>query len=121
MWGKGVDSQELDDMLEAGRYQVVGRHRPVDRAAGLELSSETAVMAIGGFSGTDPAPTLAQFQDDVAKHRGRVLRQHHIGRPTGQGGTHTRTPTSPDGSPTNFRAIKVGKATVYDLARRSDR
>ena len=26
-------------------------------------------MAIGGFSGSDPAPTLSQFQDDVAQHK----------------------------------------------------
>jgi hypothetical protein len=38
-------------------------------AANLELSTGTAVMAIGGFSGTDPAPTLQQFEDDVAHHR----------------------------------------------------
>lgn len=26
-------------------------------------------MAVGGFNGTDPSPTLAQFQADVAQHR----------------------------------------------------
>ncbi len=35
-------------------------------AAGLELASGTAVMAIGGWSGSDPAPTLTQFQEYVA-------------------------------------------------------
>ncbi|MBO0852726.1 MAG: mannosyltransferase, partial [Nocardia sp.] len=34
-------------------------------AAALELQSDKAVMAIGGFGGSDPAPTLAQFQADV--------------------------------------------------------
>jgi 4-amino-4-deoxy-L-arabinose transferase-like glycosyltransferase len=34
-------------------------------AASLELQSDKAIMAIGGFSGSDPAPTLAQFQADV--------------------------------------------------------
>jgi hypothetical protein len=38
-------------------------------AAGLELASGTAVLAIGEFTGTDPTPTLAQFQDDVAQHK----------------------------------------------------
>ena len=35
-------------------------------AAPLELQSGTAVMAIGGFSGSDAAPTLAQFKALVA-------------------------------------------------------
>jgi hypothetical protein len=30
-------------------------------AAGYELATGDPVMAIGGFNGTDPAPTLAQF------------------------------------------------------------
>ena len=34
-------------------------------AAGLQLATELPVMAIGGFNGSDPSPTLAQFQDYV--------------------------------------------------------
>ncbi len=34
--------------------------------AGLQLASGVPVMPIGGFMGSDPAPTLAQFQQDVA-------------------------------------------------------
>lgn len=33
-----------------------------NNAAGLQLGSGAAVMALGGFNGTDPSPTLAQFQ-----------------------------------------------------------
>ena len=35
-------------------------------AAGYELATREAVMAIGGFNGSDPAPSLAQFQAYVA-------------------------------------------------------
>ena len=35
-------------------------------AAGYQLATGDAVMAIGGFNGSDPAPTLAQFQQLVA-------------------------------------------------------
>ena len=35
-------------------------------AASMMLSTGTAVMAIGGFAGGDPYPTLAQFQEYVA-------------------------------------------------------
>jgi hypothetical protein len=34
-------------------------------AAGYILSTHTAVLAIGGWSGSDNAPTLAQFQEWV--------------------------------------------------------
>ena len=35
-------------------------------AAGVQLATGRPVMAIGGFNGSDPSPTLAQFQADVA-------------------------------------------------------
>ena len=34
-------------------------------AAGIQLATGKPIMAIGGFNGTDPAPTLAQFQQYV--------------------------------------------------------
>ena len=37
-----------------------------NNAAGYQLASGEPVMAIGGFNGTDPAPTLAQFEQYVA-------------------------------------------------------
>ena len=33
------------------------------------ISTDTAVMAIGGWSGTDASPTLAEFQQYVADGR----------------------------------------------------
>ena len=38
-----------------------------NKAAGYQLASGEPVMAIGGFNGTDPAPTLAQFETYVAE------------------------------------------------------
>ncbi len=35
-------------------------------ASGYQLASGDPVMAIGGFNGSDPSPTLAQFQQYVA-------------------------------------------------------
>jgi 4-amino-4-deoxy-L-arabinose transferase-like glycosyltransferase len=37
-----------------------------NNAAGYQLASGAPVMAIGGFNGTDPSPTLSQFQSYVA-------------------------------------------------------
>ena len=36
-------------------------------AAGYQLATGEPVMAIGGFNGTDPAPTLAQFEQYVSE------------------------------------------------------
>ncbi|MGY1839012.1 MULTISPECIES: glycosyltransferase family 39 protein [unclassified Modestobacter] len=37
-----------------------------NNAAGYQLATEEPVMAIGGFNGSDPSPTLAEFQQYVA-------------------------------------------------------
>ena len=53
-----------------------------NNAAGYQLASGAPVMAIGGFNGTDPAPTLAEFQQYVADRqihyfiRGRMMIGH---------------------------------------------
>ncbi len=39
------------------------------QAAGYQLASRAPVLAVGGFNGTDPYPTLAQFRQMVAQHR----------------------------------------------------
>ncbi|MCS0639490.1 glycosyltransferase family 39 protein [Streptomyces sp. LP05-1] len=55
-------------------------------AASYQLATEKPVMAIGGFNGSDPSPTLAQFKAYVAA--GRI---HYFiasgGREGGRGGT----------------------------------
>ena len=40
-----------------------------NNAAGYQLASGVPVLAVGGFNGTDPYPTLAQFQAYVAQGR----------------------------------------------------
>jgi hypothetical protein len=84
-------------------------------AAPLALDSATDVMAIGGFSGSDPAPTLAQFQGYVAA--GQV---HYFIAEGGAGGG----PGGGRGGSTisswvqeHFTATTVGGRTVYDLTK----
>ncbi|MFC7752165.1 mannosyltransferase YkcB-related protein [Tsukamurella soli] len=38
------------------------------QAASLELSTGKSVIAVGGFTGQDPSPSLAQFQSYVRNH-----------------------------------------------------
>ena len=37
-----------------------------NRAAGYQLAADEPVMPVGGFNGSDPSPTLAEFQAFVA-------------------------------------------------------
>ena len=52
-----------------------------NNAAGYQLATELPVMAVGGFNGTDPAPTLEQFQQYVAD--GKI--HYFIGGPNNAG------------------------------------
>jgi hypothetical protein len=85
-------------------------------AAPLELQSGTAVLAIGGFSGSDAAPTLAQFKALVAA--GKI---HYFigggqgGGPGGGGGSSSIT----SWVQSNFSSSTVGSTTVYDLTKAS--
>ena len=72
---------------EAGHYTWVAATVNSNSAAGYQLATDDPVMAIGGFNGTDPAPTLAQFERDVA-----AKKVHYFisgGGGPGTGGTGT--------------------------------
>lgn len=72
-------------------------------------------MAIGGFSGSDPAPTLAQFEKLVSS--GEI----HYFVASGTGGSGRPGGGSGSGSQitawvkAHFTAKTVGGMTVYDL------
>jgi 4-amino-4-deoxy-L-arabinose transferase-like glycosyltransferase len=79
----------------------------------LELSTGKSVMAVGGFSGRDNSPTLAQFQQYVATGQIhyfiRFIRDDVHG--SGAAGQITEWVGA------NFVPQWVGDVTVYDLAR----
>ena len=51
---------------DADSYTWVAAAVGSNTASGYQLASEEPVMAIGGFNGSDPSPTLAEFQEYVA-------------------------------------------------------
>jgi 4-amino-4-deoxy-L-arabinose transferase-like glycosyltransferase len=110
-------SSELVALLRAGASSYTWAAATVgsNNSAGYQLASGEAVMPIGGFNGTDPAPTLAQFQQDVAA--GRI--HYFIGGGLGMGGMGTSgsQPSSAIAGwvASNFNARTVGGVTVYDL------
>ncbi|WP_406639441.1 glycosyltransferase family 39 protein [Amycolatopsis sp. WGS_07] len=99
----------LDRLLETATTKWAAAETGAMQAAGLALNSGKPVLAVGGFSGRDPAPTLAQFQQYVASGDIRYFvvggRGSRIGKVTTWVQQH-------------FPATAVGNAKVYDLTRR---
>ena len=83
-------------------------------AAPLELASGRSVIAIGGFSGSDPAPTLAQFKALVANGEVHYYLAGGRGGPGGGSGSASAI-ASWVGS--HFTSQTVGGQTVYDLTK----
>jgi 4-amino-4-deoxy-L-arabinose transferase-like glycosyltransferase len=102
---------------DASRYTWVAATVNSNSAAGYQLASDEPVMAIGGFNGTDPAPTLAQFERYVAE--GKI--HYFIGSSRGGFGGFGGAGGSGDASEitswveSHFTAKTVGGVTVYDL------
>ncbi len=100
---------------DASRYTWVAATVNSNSAAGYQLASDQPVMAIGGFNGTDPAPTLAQFERYVAE--GKIhyfIAGGGVGF-GGAGGTGDDASQITSWVKSHFTAKTVGGVTVYDL------
>jgi 4-amino-4-deoxy-L-arabinose transferase-like glycosyltransferase len=114
-FGQMSDNADLNAMLKGTNTEWSAAILRSSTAAGLELSTDTAVMAIGGFSGSDPAPTLSQFQDDVAQHKiAYYIVMNTRGR--GPGGGNRGHDDIAKWVAGTFPSSKVGDATVYNLS-----
>jgi 4-amino-4-deoxy-L-arabinose transferase-like glycosyltransferase len=105
-------ARDADDYTWAAA--VIGSNN----AAGYQLASGAPVMAVGGFNGTDPAPTLEQFQNYVATRRihyfigGRMM----TGRGPSTGGSREAADIA-QWVETHYTPIAVERAVVYDLSQ----
>jgi 4-amino-4-deoxy-L-arabinose transferase-like glycosyltransferase len=88
-------------------------------AANYILSTNTSVMAIGGWSGSDASPTLAQFKAYVAAGDITYFIAGGDGRGGGMGGTDSSSSQITSWVEQNFTATTIGGATVYDLTSSS--
>ncbi|GAA3559792.1 glycosyltransferase family 39 protein [Amycolatopsis ultiminotia] len=70
--GTSLPGPELTALLTAdpSRYTWVAATVGSNNAAGYQLGSGQPVLAVGGFNGTDPYPTLEQFRQWV--HDGKI-------------------------------------------------
>jgi 4-amino-4-deoxy-L-arabinose transferase-like glycosyltransferase len=109
-----VADPELVVLLQqdADSYRWVAAAVGANNAAGYQLAAEEAVMPIGGFNGSDPSPTLAQFQSYVLA--GDV---HYFigGGGFGANGGSEASSEIASWVAANFAAQTVGGVTVYDL------
>ncbi|MGC9665538.1 ArnT family glycosyltransferase [Planosporangium sp. 12N6] len=87
-----------------------------NNAAGYQLATGSPVMAIGGFNGSDPAPTLAQFQRYVDQKK-----VHYFvgGAPMPSDSGSDAAQQVADWVAGHFTAVTVGGTTVYDLTKPS--
>jgi 4-amino-4-deoxy-L-arabinose transferase-like glycosyltransferase len=116
-------TDEMKALLEenAGSYTWVAAAVGSQSASGYQLATGDPVMAIGGFNGSDPSPTLAEFQQYVAA--GKI---HYFIGGGGMGGGRGGNNASTGGSSystqiaewvaANYTAQTVGSTTVYDLS-----
>ncbi|WP_422935420.1 ArnT family glycosyltransferase [Sinomonas sp. P47F7] len=97
---------------DASKYTWAAAVVGSNNAAGYQLATQLPVMAIGGFNGTDPAPTLAQFQQLVKE--GKI--HYFIAASLMQGSTGSNDAQQIEQwVEANFQAQTIGNATVYAL------
>lgn len=107
----------------AGTYTWAAATVGSQNQASYQLATGKPVMAIGGFNGSDPSPTLAQFQKYVSQGRIHYFIASGAG---GGGGMGAGMGASMGGSNApsqitswvedHYTAKTVGNATVYDLS-----
>ncbi|MCE1178000.1 MAG: glycosyltransferase family 39 protein [Micrococcales bacterium] len=100
---------------DASDYTWVAAAIGSQNAAGLQLGTELPVMAIGGFNGSDPSPTLAQFQQLVQDGK---IHYFLAGGGMGQsdGGSSTSSQIS-EWVAANYTQVTIGSQTFYDLTQ----
>lgn len=109
-----TSTQTVDELLQATTSRWAAAVNGSQSAATLELSSEMAVMAIGGWS-DDPTPTLAEFQAYV---KAGDVTYYISGGQGGGGGGNSSSSASAIATwvSDTFDATTVGSSTVYDMS-----
>ncbi|WP_054812353.1 ArnT family glycosyltransferase [Nocardia arizonensis] len=114
--GASHPSDRIVALLKAnsGDFTWVAAAIGSNSAAGCQLATQLPVMPVGGFNGSDPSPTLEQFQKYVSE--GRI--HYFIGGGNGPGGRGDGNSTSSAISTwvqQNFTATEIDGITLYDL------
>ena len=98
-------------LADADDYTWVAAAIGSQNSASYQLATEKPVMAIGGFNGSDPSPTPAQFKAYV--EAGKI---HYFIASSGGGmGGESSITTWVEA---NFEKVTVDGATLYDLTQK---
>ncbi|MGW0534744.1 glycosyltransferase family 39 protein [Streptomyces sp. NPDC003032] len=98
---------------DAGDYTWAAAAIGSQNAASYQLATGDPVMAIGGFNGSDPSPTLARFKRYVADGE---IHYFIVGGVGGAGGDGTASGIA-SWVESTFKKVTVGNATFYDLTQ----
>jgi hypothetical protein len=109
-----TSSTDITTLLQSSTARWAAAINGSQSAATLELSTDTAIMAIGGWS-DDPAPTLAQFEAYVKAGDISYYISSGSQGGGGQGGGTSTASAIATWVADNYTATTVGSYTVYDL------
>ncbi|MHB8465365.1 MAG: ArnT family glycosyltransferase [Acidimicrobiales bacterium] len=106
---------------DASHYTWVAAAVGANEAAGYQLASGRPVMAIGGFNGSDPAPTLVQFEQYVRDGKIHYFIAGGAGGFGGGGGPGAGSSSSVSSQirswvESTYTPQTIGGVTVYDLS-----
>jgi 4-amino-4-deoxy-L-arabinose transferase-like glycosyltransferase len=115
--GGGTVSSEVVSTLSANAsdYRWVAAAVGSNNASGYQLEGGYPVMPVGGFNGTDPSPTLAQFRAYVAAGEIHYFIDTGSLGPASSGSSDSSAITS--WVEKNFTATTVDGVTLYDLTK----
>jgi len=100
---------------DADRYTWVAATVGANNAAGYQLATEEPVMPLGGFNGSDPSPTVEEFQAMVAA--GEIHWFIEGGRIGPSNGGSDGPAAIAEWVAANFEAVEVDGTTLYDLTQ----
>lgn len=112
-----IPSDELTEALaeDSSQYTWAAAATGANQAAGYQLALDLPVMAIGGFNGTDPSPTLDEFKQLVAEGQIHWYISSASGGMGGPGGSGSSSEIS-EWVEANVTATTVDGVTLYDLS-----
>jgi hypothetical protein len=115
-FGRGADNAALQALVKDTDNRWAAASVGSFTVSDLELKTGASLMDIGGFTGGDPSPTLAQFQQYVADGQVRYFIADDRGGHGGPGGHRTGTANDiTTWVEQHFAKKDVGGTTVYDL------
>ncbi|HEY8988529.1 MAG TPA: hypothetical protein VIM39_05870, partial [Candidatus Limnocylindrales bacterium] len=114
--GGDAVSSALTDYLVANRGSAtwIVAVTSANQAGSIELATGLPVVAMGGFTGSDPAPTLAQLQSMVASGQLRFVIIG--GRGGGPGGGNSTLSAIDSWVQANGTVVSSVSSNLYDLA-----